>query len=294
LSPPDFAEWTVASAACRRNGIRHERIDPNDLAWDLDEMVELDKAYGAKRNSLPLIESLFVFTQLAKRVGPGIPVLSGYFGDAISGRYVGPECGADGPAATARRFVRVNIAAINGSRLDDMRETLIRFVMANEHRRPRFRGLTRYDLLDFGFRQAQRVRSGITGAYRDCIRPYEDPRWVRFWLQRPFADRLGQRFYKAFLRSAFPTIFADGEEQSRAAPGKRPLLRKGVGRGDPRVNKSMAETFRRAAESFDRRNLLPIKFLPTIELLATSPSDAGYVRARWVLSAEVHLRAGLL
>jgi hypothetical protein len=67
-----------------------------------------------------------------------------------------------------------------------------------------------------------------------------------------------------------------------------------MSRGDPRVNPTIIPTLRRAAASFDRRNLTPIKFLPTAERLATDPSDVGYERARWVMSTEVYIRAGSL
>ncbi len=292
----DSNEWKFPAAACERNGIRHERLDPDHFVWDLDEMVDIAKEHAkTKGNGLPQIDAYFVHMQVAKRVGSGIPVLSGYFGGAISGAYLRPDGVTTSAKADARRFILANMNALDGLTVAGLPETFVRFVAANERRLQQFRSLTRYDLLNFGFRLTHVARIAVTDQYENCIKPYEDPRWVRFWLQRPFADRLHQRLYKEFLRSAYPTVFAPGEENPyRVAPGKRPLLRLATLWGDPRVNKSMVVTLRRAAESFDRRGLWPIKFLPNAERLATSPTDARYVRARSVLSAEVNLRAGLL
>ncbi len=290
LSQPYFSEFARASAACRRNGVRHECLDPDHLVWDLEGMVEMTRKHGASTDRLGAVDTIFTFDRLAERIGPGVPVLSGYLGGPITGSRVRLQSRTDHADASFRHFAIFNAAATNGLRLGGLRETLVGFVAANEHRLRQFQGLTRYNLMDFGFRQPQKIRPTVTSSFSNCITPYADPRWVRFWLQRPPADRVRQRLYKQFLSAAFPTVFLEDEH----ATGRQPLFNRALGRGDIRVNKSMGMTLRRAAESFDRRDLLPIRFLPAMERLEKSPSDAGYVRARWLLSAEVYLRAGLL
>ncbi len=289
IAQPDDLEWHVASAICRQIGLDHERIDPNDFVWELDELVEIAKEYGPS-GGLPTIDILFIYTQLARRMGSRSLVLSGYFGDAISGKHLHATCGTDEPERSARRFINNNTAARNGYRIERLRRMLVRFIESNECWLGQFCSLTGYDLLDFGFRQAQRVRLSVTGPYPNCIRPYEDPRWVRFWLRRSLADRLNQRLYWQALLSGFPDVFGVAKEDS----GTGPMPGMSVSRGDPRINISLRETLCRAAESFDSRKLLPIKFLPNAIRYATSASRAASLRARIVLSAEVHLRAGLL
>ena len=220
----------------------------------------------------------------------GSPVLSGYFGDAISGKHLHEMSGTDHPDKSAFRFINNNTAARNGNRIDGLRKMFVRFVELSERWLGQFCSLTGYDLLDFAFRQAQRVRLSVTGPYSNCIRPYEDPRWVRFWLRRPLHDRLNQRLYRQALLSGFPDVFGVAKEDS--GTGSMPGM--SVARGDPRINTSLRETLCRAAESFDNRDLLPIKFLPNAMRYASSASGAASLRARIVLSAEVHLRAGLL
>jgi hypothetical protein len=291
LGQADGLEWQIASEACRRTGVRHERIDPDEFVWDLDEMVELAKRAGRMGDGLPLIDSFFVFVQFAKRIGQGLPVLSGYLGDAISGKHLGSESGNANPVEAARRFIFFNVFALNGVKRAGLVEWFTAFVEDNEWRRSNFRSFTQFDLLDFGFRQAHRIRAAITGPYANCFRPYEDPRWVRFWLQQPFGERLNQAFYRRFLRSEFPDVFSEGNQPGNEG---RVLIGRALGRGDPRVNKTIIPTLRRAAESFDRRKLAPIPFLPTVERLTDQPTDIGYMRARCVLSAEAHVRAGHL
>lgn len=295
VGPTFQTDWRFADAACRRNGLRHERVDPNDFVWDLEELVEIARTHTVEGGGLPTIDALFMFVQLARRIRPETPVLSGHFGGAIGGGHLHPESPTDNAEVTVRRFIDDNTAARNGSRLHSLREILFRYIERNEHRLRPFQGLTLYDLLDFGFRQG-RVRPTVVSPFANCLTPYEDSRWVRFWLRRPFSDRLRKRLYRGSLMAAFPTVFLEGERMPSPPAANRALeLQAWLARGDLRVNESMSNTFLAAAESFDRRGLTPIKFLPQAErLTTTSPSDALYSRIRWVLSAEVHLRAGLL
>jgi hypothetical protein len=62
--------------------------------------------------------------------------------------------------------------------------------------------------LELGYRLRQRIRpiSNKTTAY---ILPFEDSRWVGFWLERPFTDIRGQRLYLSFLKDLRNGIFFD-------------------------------------------------------------------------------------
>ena len=257
-------------------------------------MVDLAKEHGARERT-PTIDVLFMYRQLANRIGPRTPVLSGYFGGPISGQRLPPQSATDGPDLAVNRFIRNWMSAIDGTRVESLRAALRQFIVNAAHWQPQFHSLTFHDLLNFGLRQPQRIRPDITAAYANCITPYEDSRWVRYWLGRPLSDRLGQRLYEQTLVSAFPAVFSArpaGVTQKKRM--QRPMLNLALMRGDPRVNKSMIRTLRQAAEAFDRRGLFPIKFLANADRLANDPSDVYYNRARWILSAEVHLRAGLL
>jgi hypothetical protein len=69
--------------------------------------------------------------------------------------------------------------------------------------------------LDFSFRQAQRVRPQDSNTTKYAL-PYEDYRWIGFWLSRPVTDLREQRLWISFIKSLQSNILFDVNNSNAA------------------------------------------------------------------------------
>jgi hypothetical protein len=302
FGPENFEDVRGARAACRAVGVDHVVVDPNRIEWSMPAIQrEMERRLRAGLGLAP-IDGLAVFGGLASAIPEGLPVLSGFLGDAVSGRHLAGDSSDNDPDCAVRRFYRRNPVVF-----DDYPHALFYdFLTAHEGLKADWPGLTTYDLLDLGFRQCLRIRSVTTAAFTHPIAPYEDPRWVGYWFSRPLHRRIRQRSYRRSLHSRFATLFPQrsyshrlgnwisrqGGRLSSAFHGsasRKPWIAE---RGDPRRNGSMAAVLEEACRNFDQRGLAaPGAGVTAFEKLMREPSRAAFLTARWFASAEILARA---
>ena len=307
----------VAARVCARVNVRHERLDPNTVVWDLDRFTAIGRALWERWRSLARIDSIAIYQALADRIGDR-PVLSGYLGDPISGKRIPHDAAARFGAGAVAAFLARNQVTRLADPVDTERLETAIATFIGEHEQEdalvaSWPGLTDYDLLDIGFRQAGRIRAAVSGTYGLSITPYADPRWVGYWMSRPLSERVRQAAYRQLYREHFPRLFAEPPASGlarwkRRVPVniKRRLRRqpKQVDwvrsyfqrRGDPRRNHSMAAVLCDATDAFDRREMTPevstrAAFANVAEGQGTS-DDVSVLRL--AASAEMYLRAGVL
>ena len=312
-------DYVVAARTCKRLGVTHERIDPNALSWDLDRLQELAGAQYVRLGSLIPVDALIMCDAMAARIPAESAVLSGYLGDAISGKHLSPGSHQMTPSMTVDTFVQKNRVDSKFPPSAEVRRTLLEFLEEHGDAIRALPGAAPYDLLDLGFRQFHRIKAVTTWAFSSPLAPYEDPRWVAHWLSRPQEDRLDQSAYRNEMERAFPLVFS---EPAPTVPKKR--IRRILGgvaeallsesdflrvrqlvrafgegpvevhqnRGDPRINASMATAMRCLLDAFDRRGVIEDRVIPRFEALLTSPTLRNATICRWVASAELHIRAG--
>lgn len=336
----------VATEICARLGLDHQIIDTNTIQWDLDRLTSSALHRWDRWKSLPEIDGLACYDAVAA-AADGCTVLSGYFGDAVSGYNLAREEDArTDTEAAARAFLAWNRMCPLGDEFasgaerapngrttghDRLFTTFREFVDSHGDLLASWRGLTPFDVLNFGFRQGGRIRSIASGAYAECINPFEDPRWVAYWMSAEVSERVGQEASRRLYRTEFEPVFRDapdsgGEPPRRSAaariraripPGLKRRIPSGLkrriptgrprrpppprnywfeARGDPRRNATMAKVLQETLTSFDRRQIVTESALTAYRSLLgehpTMPDDVFTVQ--WAASAELYLRAGVL
>jgi hypothetical protein len=325
----------AASVLCKKLGVRHLSVDPGLFSWDFDELVDLAKKRHASTGGLPPVDGLLMFERLAVAIPRDAPVLSGYLGDALSvmcpyflRHGVQPLLsGLNGlsdtslalkdrlwsdPAGAADLFLQRHRFLLGGNEDTRLRTTFSDFIREHGGLLSRFAGMTGYDLLELAFRQPQRTRDVVTAAFKRCITPFEDPRWVGYWLSRPIAERLSDRAYVDGLQAAFPKIFPEPRRPSRsgslfrrAVPQRlRAALRQRfapapfadfLNRGDPRHNESKRVFLQHCAQRFDARRIDgAASARDALARLLKSPNWKDRDIAIFAASFEVHVAAGSL
>jgi hypothetical protein len=281
--------------------------------WDEERFTSIGVDIWNRWNALAEINGIAAQSALAARVGDRL-VLSGYIGDAVSGGHLPlrEEDSSDSRATAA--FLAWSRASQLSDDIDrdHLRRAFDDFIERLGELVASFPGLTAFDVLDLGFRQRSRTRSGVDGPYKFYASPYEDPRWFSYWMNQQVSDRVQQVAYRQLYRTAFPALFPDAPTSpltriKRRVPVrlKRPLRRR-VGpaarpvaqfheRGDPRRNPTMANVLHDLAASFDARRLFPTSVLPAFtNMMGDAPRRADSLIVFSAASAEMYLRAGVL
>ncbi len=124
------------------------------------------------------------------------------------------------------------------------------------------------------------------------MRAYEDRRWFGHWFSKPLAERINTSRYDDLLATAFPLIFGRQPLRSRIRRWRGRRQGRGVYRGDPRRNPSMAAALEEACRSFDERDLgLGEPASRAFETLMEEPGLANFRKVRWFATAEIIARA---
>jgi hypothetical protein len=279
------ADVEGARVACAGAGVSHEVIDPDTIEWKLDELTaEMGRRLGARQGTPP-IDGMVVFGRLSELVPPEVPVLSGYLGIIAVGKHLGGHSNEE-DEAVLERFFRQNRAIL------DERPQLFRdFLRDHEGLRRHSPGLAKFDLLDLGFRQRLRIRSSVTGSFARPVRPYEDRRWIAHWFSQPLEVRINYPRYDHLLAKAFPRIFGPQPLTARIQRWRARRVGRGVYRGDPRNNASMAAALGDACRSFDSRGYgLGVSAQDAFAAMMKEPSHVAFRRVRWFATAELIVR----
>jgi hypothetical protein len=280
------ADVEGARAVCRTAGVPHHVVDPDTLTWDVDALTREMQRRIAGRTGIPPIDGMHIFGALAALIPAPTPVLSGYLGIVAVGKHLGniPE---ENHQAVLTRFLKQNRGVI-----DDVDATIFtEFLHSHEWLRDSWPGLTKFDLLDFGFRQRLRIRSSVTGSFAKPVRVFEDRRWISHWFSRPLAERVNFEKYDQLLTIRFPRIFGRQPLGSRVRRWRARFRGRGHYRGDPRRNPSMAAALGEACRAFDGRALdLDQSATAAFKRLMREPSLAAFRTVRWFATAELVAR----
>ncbi len=317
------ADLRVASEAAQRAGVKHHIANPNDLDWRLEDVVREAARNFSLSNTCCTESGLRASILVDRYTTTDTVILSGFFGDAITGGHL-PF--ANEKATGTERLIRFFLEANQGQGIDlirssydeqrirDLCRRLLRTWTAWRH----FPGASPYDILDFGVRQGLRIRGNVPGDKRATLTPYTDPAWMGFWLRSPLPYRIEQSYYRHALKSAFPDIFEDLKgggawhpPRSAYARIARRRLRKALHkyarpsaprppwtpkfikeRGDPRLNASLERLYRKATESFDQRGVFQ-DWSASAALERFLQGDVRhYNGVHAAVSAEVNILAG--
>ena len=283
------ADVEGASAVCRTAKVSHRIVDPDALEWDLDALTgEMQRRISAGAG-IPPVDGMHIFGKVAALVPADMPVLSGYLGIVAVGKHLGETVAEEANSEVVERFLRQNRGVLDHGPDDAI---FGKHLESSEPLLEQWPGLTRFDLLDFGFRQRLRIRSSVTGSFANAVRIFEDRRWIGHWFSRPLAERTGYSDYDDRLARAFPLVFGRQPLRSRIRRWRGRRRGRGAYRGDPRKNSSMAAALKEACQAFDRRQLdLGESAISAFERLLREPSLTTFRSVRWFATAEILARA---
>ncbi len=134
--------------------------------------------------------------------------LQGYLNDSLTGPRIS-SFGSDNWDLAIDNFCRANDQFKFQGLVS--RDTLKFLLPEKPYFQPEILSLDRQ--LNFSFRQIQRIRP-VGGRGATFITPFEDRRWVSFWLSRMSKDLEEQRFYLKFLNSLKENVFFDLKDKS--------------------------------------------------------------------------------
>ena len=282
------ADVEGARAVCRNARVSHQVIDPDTLQWNLDELTgELHRRL-IERTGIPPIDGMLVFGELARAIPPEVPVLSGYLGIVAAGKHLNRAIAGEENCAAISRFLEQNRGVLECSDHAMFREFLERHAPLLEQ----WPGLTKFDLLDFGFRQRLRIRSSVTGSFANAVCPLEDRRWIAHWFSQPLAERMDGAKYDSHLARSFPLVFGRQPLLSRIQRWRGRRRGRGAYRGDPRQNPSMAAALDEACRAFDRRDFhIGHSATAAFNTLMREGDLGAFRKVRWFATAELLARA---
>ena len=288
FGPAGSADVEGARVACKSARVSHEVIDPDTFEWDLDLVTADIRRPLDARSGVPPIDGVVAFGTLARTIPPGLPVLSGFLGDATIGSHLLGEASGEDHARALELFYSQNSAVLQ-ERPDAV---FYEFLIAHEQLRQSWPALTNFDLLDLGFRQRQRIRPSVSSTFETAVRPYEDPRWIAHWFSGPLAKRVDYAEYDLILRRAFPLMFGRMPLRWRFRRWSARTYGSAMYRGDPRRNPSMAAALEEACRAFDRRDIAAGQSgSAAFDELMRRPSASTFEPVRWFATAEMLARA---
>lgn len=310
-----FGARTVAAAL----GVEWLWIDAERIPWTVPDIVERVGEVFARFQSYAS-QAVVRLVHIEREVGEAGVYLTGYLGGVITGGHLqaGRLEGAEAVALTLTK---------NATALDHVAFDVAGFAATCRSFAKRIRAefgapgsLTEADILDFGLRQAFRIK-GTVCAYERVGTPYEDPRWVRYWLDQPIARRLSKRHYTQELRASYPAVYCLDRDRLpipvarpglkdrlrrylRPSPSLEARLHEKAKRSDRKapeylrdfqVNPSVYEASLVLMESFDARRLVPeVSFTDGLHAALTNPTARNVDSFIQAGRVEAHLQAGTL
>ncbi len=188
-------DFAVIEMLATRLSLDHVFIDTNAMEWSLDEIDRRARARPLSHNRAIRYD--------AYRLGGDRLLATGYLGGAITGNTI-PRIPSAGWPEALRAFCKRN-DPFDWQRLMSA-ERVRALLPAEPFLAPTSLSYDRQ--LDLGFRQTQRIRpSEVRGV--TYVLPYEDRRWVGFWLARNPGEIGDQALYIRFLRGLEAEEFFD-------------------------------------------------------------------------------------
>ena len=193
-------DFDLVKLLADRLALETEFIDSNTADWPLEQF----DWYAQSAQDLPISPRVLAERHLDDLV-PGRIDVHGYLNDALTGG-TRPRGPVDSHQLAITEFVNKN-DFFGFQQL--MPEGLVERLLPSELVDPD-RPLSSYQQLDIGYRQAQRIRPVTAGSHTFAF-PFEDPRWVGYWLTRPEPEIAGQRSWLRFVRHLGGALLFDLE-----------------------------------------------------------------------------------
>jgi hypothetical protein len=313
---PDVVGARTVAAAL---GVEWRWIDVEHIHWSVPDIVERVGQVFARFESYAS-QAVVRLAHIERQVGPENLYLTGFLGGVITGGHLAAHSVSG--AEAARLLLTKNATALHGIAYDveGFAEALVAFARRIRPELGGIKGLTDADILDFGFRQSMRIR-GTVCAYTRVAMPFEDPRWVRYWLDQPLSNRLSKLHYMRELRTSYPEVFFLERDRRPlpvtrtglagrlrrflrpAVPLQRRLTEK-MREGDRtapellrdfQINPSVRDVYAAMMDSFDRRGLTPeVSFSQKLQAAMTDPTMRNVDYFAQAGRVEAHLQAGTL
>lgn len=293
-----------AAQACETLGLKHTVINPNEHLWNANQCVQRTRrvfrdhgVYGTMYG--PLFDSMGTICAEDNKL-----FLSGFLGDAITGAHL--RSGAFDPDKGAiEAFLKMN--AVYSCDFGYQRSILKKFVERWEKRLylRGYSGITSFDILDLGLRQALRI-CGVAKIRRSRVfSPFMCPDYVAFWYHSAgIKQRLGQCLYVKELHRHYPEIFGS-PLSSRKKLAKRIVKRLKRMWGQPAMasergtlasNRTKLPFLLDHLESFAKRHVsLPwdvYQMRAALQMSSPNPSNDIMKVVIATASTEINVRAG--
>ncbi len=196
---PGNIDWDVVQWLREQSPFDVQMLDTTTMTFTLEHFerrraTSLDLPIGAVGIANDLIDELI----------PGRINVHGFLNDALTGDNREKAKGAvgDDRAAFLGRNDQFQLQQLMEPRFVD--RIAPGDAVSADHE------LDLYRQYDIAYRQYSRIRP-MDNEHQTHVFPFEDERWVGYWLGRPLAERAGQTRWLSFVRSMKSTLFADLE-----------------------------------------------------------------------------------
>lgn len=286
----------VQGAREASGALPHTVLDTRVVEWRRDDIAEyLRSIRPLIGKSYPRLDAVWLYRCLGLLMKGDGPKLNGYLGDMLSGAHLEHARKHDDPALA--------IASMNATGLlcdFDAPGYYAEFCRAHSglvDEALKVTNFTIFDLLDYAFRQKQRIEPVMKVDGKHWISPFDSARIIAKWATTTLDERVSQRSYRAALAKyigklpprkarSLPSKIIDRAARRR---GKRPTQMKNL--ADPTVNASLRETMGSACENLDARKVAPFAVAPAFERLLQRPSQQDWAACMFGMSLELHLQA---
>lgn len=291
--PPTSKDVQGASIAAKHHA--HTVLDTRSVDWHREDIVQYLRAIRpAIGDSLPRLDAVWLYRKLSKLMAPTGLRLNGYLGDMLSGAHLIHRQNFKDDASA--------FAAMNSTGLTDIFDASSYYSnfcrdhadLLDEAREVTC--FTTFDLLDYAFRQKQRIEPVMRVDGKNWVSPFNSPKVIAKWAMIPLDERSMQRRYRATLNKYIGDISVDRPRslqekiRSRVAKlfNKYPTQMKNL--ADPTVNASLRDTMETTCLALDARNLAPVRVIETYERLRKRPSKLDWNTCMFAMSLELHLQ----
>ena len=286
----------VKGAARAARAHKHFIIDTRFVEWDPDEIVMyLRSLRPVIGTSMPRLDAVWLFNRISQSSPRATLRLNGYLGDMLSGAHLRHAISV-GSAPEA-------ITSINKTQMEtsfDPVKFYSRFCEENYAIMKAIKDISEFsdfDLLDYAFRQEQRIHPIMEVDGASWISPFNTPKIIAHWAMTPPSERINQSKYRNQLAKLI------GKEN---LPGREALISKAISRlkifgsqsppgmknrADPTQNTSLRDLMQETCEALDRRRILDINFSSLFFTLLEKPNQRDWTVCLLAMSMELHLRS---
>lgn len=195
---PGNIDWDVVTWLGDRLGAPVTMIDTTSLTFSLETYEKLASKGNASQIGAGGHASRFMDTVHPVRVN-----VHGFLNDVLTGDNREKAAEATGDDRSA--FIgRNNQFAFQQFMEPSLIDRLVPTAGIDESRE-----LDVYRQYDLAYRQYSRIKPGWATDPRRLVYPFEDERWMGYWLSRPLEQRTGQNRWFRFIQSLDSPIFAD-------------------------------------------------------------------------------------